>query len=354
MNENRINIFKCFIYSIAGFDKYRILLRQSMGKAVGYLMLLAFLMSAVVFVPFYSMTYEISNSALSYVIEKIPDFRLYEGRLEVYGEMPIVFDEGDVPVVIDTSPGAEDRILSQYDIVFLFTDSKMVMKNYVNRQEYPFSAFNGLDITKDSLTEAMPIIKAYINIIFIISAVFLVIIFVGAKFISALIVSIIGLIANSSSKTNLSYKNIFKLSMFSMTLPLVICTVIDALMINIPLMSALFYIGSGIYIYGAIRSIKKELEAAGGGWDPYGSDTFNGNNYRNSSYDNFSRGNGNPGSNGSDYRYGSLPNRPSINDSNSSSNETGAAAGAPADEQAKASDGNAADERQENNESDEK
>jgi hypothetical protein len=322
MNESKINIFKCFIYSITGFDRYRVLLRQSMGKAVGCLILLSLLMSAVIFIPFFTMTYDVSNKALSYITEKLPDFRLSEGRLEVYGEMPIVFEEGDVPVVIDTTPGAEDSILNQYDTVFLITDSKMVIKNYVNRQEYPFSAFDGLDIKKDTLIKAMPIIKAYINIIYIFSAILLAIIFTGAKFISALVVSIIGLIANSSSRTNLTFKSIFKLSMFSMTLPLIICTVIDALMINIPFMPVLFYAGSGIYIFGAVKSIRRELEATGG-WNYYGSDTFS--NYRKD--DNTGNGSNDPG-NIYGYRYG-RPDRPFPGNSNNNGTGSDNAAGTP-------------------------
>jgi hypothetical protein len=234
-----------------------------MGKAVGYLILLTFLLSVAVFVPVYQLTYEKSSEALSYITDSMPDFRFSEGRLEVYGEMPIVIEDNDLPVVIDTNPGAEDRIIGQYDIVLLFTDDKLVMKNYVNRQEYPLSAFEGIDVTKDKLMESMPMIEAYMNIMFIITGIFISIFFVAGKFLSALAVSVIGLIANSSYRINMSYKNIFKLSIFSMTLPLVVCTIADALMINIPFQTLLFYIGSGIYIFGAMNRIKRNLEAAG-------------------------------------------------------------------------------------------
>jgi hypothetical protein len=327
MNEHRINIFKCFIYSITGFDRYRVLLRQSMGKAVGCLILLTFLLSAVVFVPFYTMTHEMSVNALTYATEKMPDFKLAGGRLEVYGEMPIVIEEGDLPVVIDTTPGAEDSILVEYDNVLLFTESKVIVKSYVNRQEYPFSAFEGMDITKDMLMKALPMIKAYINIIIIITAVFMGILFVGMKFFSALVVSIIGLIANSSSKTNLTFKSIFKLSMFSMTLPLIICTVIDALMIGIPFMPVLFYVGSGIYIFGAIKSIKREIDATGG-WDYHGSDTFG--NYRSNDFNN--RGNDTAG----------IPTDEPGNDADESAGDPGTG---PVDEQHEDNDNNDNDDK---------
>lgn len=346
MNENRINIFKCFIYSITGFDRYRVLLRQSFGKAVGYLILLAFLMSIVVFVPFYKITMDMTSSVLSFITE-MPDFKLTGGRLEVYGDMPIVIDEANLPVVIDTNPGVEDSILSQYDNVLLFTSDKVVVKSYVNRQEFLFDSFEGFEITKAMILDATPVIKAYINFMFIFTFIFMSAFFVGAKFISALFVSIIGMIANSSLKTNLTYKNIYKLSIFSMTLPLIICTIIDALMLGIPFVSVLFYIGSGIYIFGAVKSIRKELDAAGGNWGPYGGDNFDDRYYQNNGFGNPDRGNNAPGSSFPDYRYGG-PARP---DQDHAPDKP---AGAPPEDPTKDPGSDAPDGQQDSSENDEK
>ncbi len=365
MNENKINNFKCFIYSITGFDRYRILLRQSMGKAVGYLILLSLLLSVAVFAPIYSTSNEVINKSTEYIVESMPDFSLIDGHLEVNGQMPIVIDDGNISVVVDTTPGAEDRILNQYDTVLLFTSDKMIMKDYVNRQEYPLSSFEGLNITKGSLIEAMPLIKSYIIVVLALVGIFMGLFFVAGKFISALVVSLIGLIANSSSKTNLSFKSLFKISIFSMTLPLIIGTVINALMINIPFLAVLFYVGSGIYVFGAIKSIKKELEISGGdSWNFYSSDTFNRNNNGNNNFDGFNYRNGDPNDNRRDYGYGSKPDFPPINSNNSKNNENGpentdndptdASSGNPTDGPANGSAGNPANDEPQNNNSDEK
>ncbi len=335
MNENKINIFKCFIYSITGFGKYRLLLRQSMGKAVGYLILLSFLLSVAAFAPLYSISNEILESSSEFITENMPDFTLSNGRLEIHGEMPIVIDNGGVPMVLDTTPGAEDRILNQYDTVLLFTSDKMVMKNYVNRQEYPLSAFEGLDFTKDSLIGAMPLIRTYMIIILIIMYIFIAIFFVAGKFLAALVVGLIGMIANSRAKTNLSFKSIYKLSIFAMTLPLIIGTVINALMINVPFLAVLFYIGSGIYIFGAINNIKKDIGISGSdNWNFYGSDTFNNNNPNNSI----------PNDNIPDLRYGQNPYRPPFDNDIDKNNEAGDdSSGDPADDEHGSNDNNDSD-----------
>ncbi len=295
MNNKKTNIFKCFIYSITSFDNYKLFLRESTGKAIGYLVLLSLLISIAIFAPFFSIANEVANAAPNFIDEVIPDFNLVDGQLEVYGDMPIVMDSSDLPVVIDTTPGAEDRLLYQYDSIILITQDKMILKNYTERQEYPHSAYTGLELTKDSLIEALPIIKTYMTVAFIFIGILVYIFVLIVKFITVFIASIIGLIVNSSLKTNLSYKSIFKISLFAMTLPLIVCTILDVLPVNIPFMPVLFYAGTGVYIYGAIRSIKRELTLAGadnGGYGYYGNDTFNGNiNYGNSNLGNYNYGN---------------------------------------------------------------
>jgi hypothetical protein len=290
MNDNKAGLFKCFIYSITSFDKYRLFLRQSTGKAVGYLILFTLLLSIGLYVPTYFGVIGIIDEASVYITDKIPDFTLADGKLEINADMPIIIDSDDLPIIIDTTPGAEDRLINQYDSVILITGDKIIQKNYVNRQDIPLSLYQGITMTKDDLIDAIPLIKPFMIIGFIFAGIF----FVIGKFISALVVSLIGLIANSSLKTNLSYRSIFKISIFSMTLPLIICTLLNILAINVPLLWVLFYIGSGVYAFGAINSIKKGLASAGGdGYGYYGSDTFNGTRYGNDSR-NFDNGSSNP------------------------------------------------------------
>lgn len=317
MNEGKVNILKCFAYSISGTDRYRILLRQSTGKAVGCVILLSFLLSIVVFAPVYKIAFEVTGGIESYINEKLPDFKLVNGHLEVYGEMPVVIDEeDDLPVVIDTTPGAEDTILSQYDNVILVTSDKVIAKNYVNRQEYTLSSFEGFEISKTSVLESLPLIKGTVIFLFIVIFIFASAFFVGIKFLSALVVGVIGLAANSAFRTNLAFGDIYKLSLFAMTLPLIICTVIDVLIFS-PITTVLFYIGSGIFIYGAIRSISKDPGAAGGS-NHHEVDPFSGSNYR---Y---------PGEYDQNYGYG---NRPFPRDPgfDAGSNNAGTGSDKPAD-----------------------
>ncbi len=256
MNETKINIFSRFFYSITSFTKYGLFLRQGVGKAVVYLLLLSFLLSLAVYIPVGIQYDRIVDDLIANYDAMIPDFTLAGGKLQVSGEMPIVVDEGAYPIVIDTSPNAEDKILAEYDIVMLITSDKIIQKNYANKQVTNLSAFQGFELTRDSIAQTLPLMKPVGIFVFVLLAVG----FVFGKFISALIISLIGLTINSALKTNLSYQNIFKISIYSMTMPLLICTIPSIASVTIPFLWILFYVIASVYVYGAIRSIRKELD----------------------------------------------------------------------------------------------
>lgn len=259
MNGSKLGFFAKVYYSIAGFSKYRYFLRQSTGKAVIYLLLISMVLALITIIPDSLLYNKAMDELATNFNSLIPDFRLADGKLEVSGEMPIIIDGDGANIIIDTSPGAEERILNQYDIVILITSDKIIQKNFVNKTVRNLSSFQGLVLTRDSIKQVLPIMKPIGVIIFIMAGIF----FVCGKFISALIVSLIGLIINSIKNTRLSYRSIFKLSVYSLTMPLLLCTILSLLPVRIPFLALLFYVAAVVYMLGAINSIKKELDNAG-------------------------------------------------------------------------------------------
>ncbi len=256
MNACRMGFFKRLYYSISGFGKYRYFLSQSTGKAVVYLLLIAIVIGIVTLIPAVNEYNNVIDEMNANFDSKVPDFSFSNGKLEVSGNMPIVFDDNGSAVVIDTSPDAEEKILSSYDNVMLITSDKIIQKNYVNKRITSLSSLQGIVITKDSIKQALPLMKPIGIFIFVFAGLF----FVCGKFISAFIVSLIGLIFNSAFRTGLSYRSIFKISVYSLTLPLIICTILSLLPVHVPLISLIFYIIASVYVYGAISTIKKELD----------------------------------------------------------------------------------------------
>jgi hypothetical protein len=256
MNEPKLNFFTRIYYSMAGFDNYRYFLRQGTGKAVVYLLLLAMSIGIISYIPVLGTFNTAIDGVISSFDSAVPDFTLSDGELHVKGNMPVKLGESEYPVIIDTSDSPDESILEDYDSAILITKDKMIQKTYVNRQVTNLSVFKGFTLTKADIKEALPMMKP-LGIFFFM---FGIILFICAKFINALIVSLIGMIINSVRKTKLSYQSIFKISAFSLTLPLLICTLLGMLL-HAPYMWLLYYVIAAVYVYGAINSIKKEIDS---------------------------------------------------------------------------------------------
>ncbi|HEX2947626.1 MAG TPA: DUF1189 domain-containing protein [Clostridia bacterium] len=258
MDESKMGFFSRLYYSITSFDKYRNFLRQSTGKAVVYLLILSLFAAVGISIKAGIESNKFIDEVITYVSVKIPDFELANGKLAVKGQMPIVLEDGAYPIIIDTRPDADESILDKYDTAMLITSDKIFQKNFVDKRVTDLSAFQGMALNRESFQKALPLMKSLIYV----GVVFVGIIIICGKFITALIVSLLGLIVNSARNTRLTYRSIFKISVYSMTLPVILGTVIDLVLPAFPYKWLLFYAITFVYIFGALNNIKKEIDRA--------------------------------------------------------------------------------------------
>ena len=257
MNDPGMGFFPKIFHSVAGFGKYRYFIRQRPGKAVVYLILLSLVMGVFSLIP---PTKEFNKAVNEFIVnfdKLVPNFTFENGKLSVEGDMPIKLGEGSSTVIIDTSGQTDESILDNYDNAVLITSDRMIQKTYANKQVTNFSLMQSLKFNRDDVKGALPILKAFSVFIIIFGTIF----FVCGKFISALIVSLIGLIINAARRTRLPFRDVFKISVYSLTLPLFIGTLINLTGVNVPFLSLIFYLIAVVYVWGAFNTIKKDIEA---------------------------------------------------------------------------------------------
>lgn len=254
MNNTRLGFFQRIYYSIAGFKNYKLFISQKTGKTVVYLLLLSLFLGLIGLIQPFTEYNKIVNDVITSFDKAVPDFTFEYGKLSVKGDMPIIYNEGGQTFIIDTSGNTDESILSKYDIAVLITQDKMIQKNYANNHVTDFSMLQGFRLTKESVKRMLPLMKGFSILIFIILPPFV----IAGRFISALIASIIGMIINSAKNINLPYRDIFAISAHSLTAPLIIGTLLDFTGIPMLLSTLIYYIISGIYIWGALNSIKKQ------------------------------------------------------------------------------------------------
>ena len=253
MNEPGMGFFSKLYYSVSGFENYKYFIKQRTGRAVVYLLLLSLIFGLIGIIYPVIESNKLVNSMIEGFDSTVPDFTLENGKLSVQGEMPLIIGEGASTIIINTSGTTDESILDNYDNALLILQEKMIQKNFANKQVTNFSMLQGFKLNRSDVKNMLPLVKWFTLLLFIILPPFI----IAGRFISALFVSIIGLIINSVKNTNLPYRDIFAISAYSLTLPLILGTILTFAGVHFMLSTLIYYLISGIYIWGAISSIKR-------------------------------------------------------------------------------------------------
>lgn len=255
MNDSGMGFFKKIYHSAAGFGKYRYFISQRPGKAVVYLLLLSLILGVFSLIP---VAFDFNKTLNEFIVgfdQSVPEFTFENGKLSVEGEMPIIIGEGSSTLIIDTSTQDDESILNNYDTAVLITSDRMIQKTYANKQVTNFSLMQGVKFDRESVKRVLPVLKTLTVFIIIFGVIF----FICAKFISAMIVSLAGLIINAATGTGLPYGDVFKISVYSLTLPMFIGTLINLTGAAVPYLNLIFYLIAIVYVWGAFSAIKNDM-----------------------------------------------------------------------------------------------
>ena len=184
--------------------------------------------------------------------EKIPDFVLEEGELRAQGKMPVTIESPGSLIIIDTSGKTGENVLDGYPNGIYISKHIMVQKTLFDKRVIDFSQLQQLKLTKDMLLSWLP----YLRFTAIAVLLFVPVTFVVARFLTALLMSLVGLIFNTSMHMNLNFGELFSLSTYSLTLPILLVSVLKAGAIHIPAFWLIYFAIGSIYLWKAMNTIK--------------------------------------------------------------------------------------------------
>lgn len=252
MEGNKINFFKRIGKSIVNFDFYRIVKNETLGKAFKYLILLCLMIgiisSILTVIPF---TKGIDILKDNFVTD-IPYFEFDNGELKVESDEPIIIEESEGYIfIVDTTNETDESILDQYEAGMYIGKDRMVTKrNMVQKESFEFSQIKELSFTKYDIQGYIHYLK-YFSILIVF---FILIWTIIGKLFSTLVISVIGLIINAIVKSELEYSDIYKLGIYSITLPSIIKLITKYTLPDIPFFSILYY---GIVIFYLVKAMNR-------------------------------------------------------------------------------------------------
>ena len=137
-------------------------------------------------------------------------------------------------------------------VIFIGKDKLVQKKNNIETRSFSFKDFQSLNLNKADVEKFIPMLR-WINVFIII---FGLLWFFVSKLVSALFLSLIGLVLSGIKNVKMNFSSLYKLSIYSLTLPILIKVVCSGFGISIPHFWLLYYTVGSIYLWNAI-TVKK-------------------------------------------------------------------------------------------------
>ena len=268
-----------FAYSFSNFSAYKEFLMQGLGKAIFYIFIVTVIFSTLGNI---STVSEI-NDGMSRLETKFdkesPDFEYKDGKFTMDYDGPIYYKyDGDSPIIstfvndllingtliVDTSGKTDASVLDSYaNATYLDSDSITIKANSDHTITEKLSdLFGNIPSNSDDNTIDKATVSSSFGLLnyLLYNAIFISVPIV--KFLSNLCAAffILGpftIIVSKNLDVNLTYKNACTISLYAMTLPLLLESLSTVSGIFIPGYQLIFYAISFLYCILAVKNIKK-------------------------------------------------------------------------------------------------
>lgn len=266
-----MNLFIQMRESVIDFNFYKSIKNNRFSRSFVYLLLLFLIIYFINGTKLFIVTRIGVDELVAGMNANVPDFRLENGEFSFSGEMPYYISSStDEAFVIDTTGQVNESILRDVSGGMLITKNTVYVKRSdIETREFSLSEFKGVTLTKANVLEFLPKLS-WIAFIFI---AFGFIFVLGWKLLNVVILALLGLIVNAVMKGNLKYGNLLNISIYALTLPLLLQLALDLSGYPFPGFWLIYWGISILYVAMAIRSCNEETYGpqAGDGPEP-GSD----------------------------------------------------------------------------------
>lgn len=263
--KEKLGFFKKAKKAIFNFDEYSRLSNEKLSKSFGYLFILISIITILITISTTYRTYQIAQDTIEIFKSETPNFSITNGILTVENDQKFEYIDEDnyFGVIVDPTRETDENI--DYSNGIIFSKDKIYMKNNGKTNEVSYNNLTNQDFQKSDIESILTkenLIKVYL----ILGGILLITNFIAytiAIILNILTLSIIGMLVNWMAKTNLNYSKIFSMSIYAITLPvilLMIYTIITTLTdFTVKYFNIAYDIISYIYIITAILIMKSDL-----------------------------------------------------------------------------------------------
>ncbi|MBU9722448.1 MULTISPECIES: DUF1189 domain-containing protein [Bacillaceae] len=251
-----MNIIQQFIkslYSPETIAKFRM---QKIGKTILYVFFLMFLVTIPPAIVLGSGISSIYDKAETHLVNTFPDFTIENGVLHADIDEPIIVEDDGEYIIFD--PNGELRIdeINDYGNAFALLEREVAFVSGGIHEGISYQDF-GITIAKPELVELVENLGGILPLIIGLLIFFIYVFTTGMKFVGIFALSLIGLFLSKRNAPQLSYKNLWVISAYTVTMPTVLFAIIDILQISIPFSFTIYWVIAIMMLYFVFGHINK-------------------------------------------------------------------------------------------------
>jgi len=217
-----MNFFKQFAVALYQFDRYKELISLDGGKVILYEIILFLITTIISFLPFAVMFFGYGGTE-GVINEFIPDFKIENGTLQAE---TTVINEGNSIVIIDGNNERSEFDFQGVENGVIFDKEKIIVNNGIETAHISYnellSSVGADKFEKNDIFNYM----TEINIMFAVFFGVTIIALIMSEAVGIVFLSLCALIINKLLKGNLTYGQLFKISVFVRTPAAVLTTVL--------------------------------------------------------------------------------------------------------------------------------
>jgi hypothetical protein len=239
------NFFSYFWQSISDFNFYRKIINFDLPTVFKYLLILLFVATIFISLGASVRITKFVNKTGDWAIENLPTIHISDGIVSVNTEEPFRIEKDGFVIIIDTT-GKILSIDKSIEQGVLLTRDKLIYKqSKTQTNTYELSNIKELILDEKTINRWQKnAFRVIFPLIFITSFVY----YTLAKTLQILFFSFLPLMISGSKNLELKYPQIFKISVFSLTLPFALATMIEVFYFKVKLFPFLFIFIYAVYL----------------------------------------------------------------------------------------------------------
>ena len=253
-----MNIFKQFYKSTHSPKDIASFRFQGIGKTILYV----FILTLISILPsiYYLSTLLTAGieSTKSVINDDIPSFTIENGTLSAETDVPITIDKGDFSIIVDPTGVITNEDVNDEDNAFALLKNEIAVAAGGRVDTYSYSMLEGLTLTKDDFTDIVDKVDGMKGIIIPVMSTFMFLFSSAINFIEISILAWIGLALKNLAGRSISYRHLWRMAAYSVTLPTVFFTIMTAINTTVPNSIVINWFVQIIILFLAIKEIPNQ------------------------------------------------------------------------------------------------